>query len=85
MPIMVNVLEAKTRLSELLKYMEGGQEVIIARAGKPIARLQPYSERGPRFGKILPGLPAVPDSVWFDPLPEEELAAWEGTLDEDEL
>jgi len=82
MPIMVNVLEAKTRLSELLKYMEEGQEVVIARAGKPIATLRPYSERGPRFGGILPGLPPVPDSVWFDPLPEDELAAWEGGLDE---
>jgi prevent-host-death family protein len=39
----VNVHEAKTNLSELLKKVEAGEEVIIARAGKPIARLVPAS------------------------------------------
>ena len=37
--ITVNVHEAKTRLSELLERVEKGEVVIIARAGKPIARL----------------------------------------------
>lgn len=79
---MVNVLEAKTRLSELLKLLEAGEEIVIARAGKPIATLRPYEEQRLTFEPILPGLPSVPDSVWFDPLPEDELAAWEGDLDE---
>lgn len=77
----VNVLEAKTRLSELLKLVEAGEEVVIARAGKPIATLKPFEEPHVRFG-TLSWLPDVPDSVWFDPLPDDELAAWEGDLDE---
>lgn len=39
--IQVNVHEAKTRLSELLKRVEEGEEVVIARAGTPVARLVP--------------------------------------------
>ena len=41
----VNVHEAKTHLSRLLERVEGGEEVVIARAGRPIARLVPYSRR----------------------------------------
>lgn len=45
MPFMkkVNVHEAKTRLSELLKKVEAGEEIVIARSGKPVARLVPAS------------------------------------------
>lgn len=60
---MVNVHAAKTNLSRLLERVEAGQEVVIARAGKPIARLIPYVEVPRRrwFGamkdeiRILPG------------------------------
>ena len=38
----VNVHEAKTHLSRLLERVEAGEEVVIARAGRPIARLVPY-------------------------------------------
>lgn len=41
MSIQVNVLEAKTQLSRLLDRAEAGEEVIIARAGHPVARLVP--------------------------------------------
>lgn len=46
----VNVHEAKTHLSRLLAEVEGGQEVVIARAGKPVARLVPdrSEQREPR-------------------------------------
>lgn len=49
--ITVNVHEAKTRLSELLEKVEQGEEVVIARAGKPVARLQSYVKvaRAPGF------------------------------------
>lgn len=40
----VNVLEAKNRLSELIRAVQAGQEVIIARRGKPVARLVPADE-----------------------------------------
>jgi prevent-host-death family protein len=47
----VNVHEAKTRLSQLLAQVEAGEEVVIARAGKPVARLVPAAKRRKRnFG-----------------------------------
>jgi prevent-host-death family protein len=39
-----NIHEAKTHLSQLIQRVEGGEEVIIGRAGKPVARLVPYKE-----------------------------------------
>lgn len=73
----VNVQDAKTRLSELLARVERGEEITIARAGRPVARLiaivePPRRELG--FLKLGP----VPDSVFFDPLPDDELELWEG-------
>ena len=41
----VNVHEAKTRLSKLLQRVQLGEEIIIAKAGKPVARLTPLAER----------------------------------------
>ena len=41
----VNVHEAKTHLSRLLERVEAGEEVVIARAGRPVARLVPYLRR----------------------------------------
>ena len=76
MPV-VNVHQAKTHLSRLLTQAENGEEVVIARNGKPVARLEPIRKRGkPRFGSWK-GRISIDDS-FFDPLPEEELAAWEG-------
>ncbi len=73
----VNIHQAKTQLSRLLAEVEGGEEVVIARNGKPVARLVGYERRGKRRFGALAGLIAVDDS-FFDPLPEEELSAWEG-------
>ena len=70
----VNVQEAKTRLSDLLARVERGEEVVIARAGAPVARLVAVNPLPPRYfgGAAL----SVPDD--FDaPLNEDELAAWE--------
>jgi prevent-host-death family protein len=70
----VNVQEAKTRLSELLVRVQKGEEVVIARAGTPVARLVAVGAPEPRLfgGTAL----HVPDD--FDaPLPEAELASWE--------
>jgi len=67
----VNVHEAKTHLSRLLARVAAGEEIIISKAGKPVARLVPF--HGPRE-KRVPGLDH--GKVWiaedFDaPLPEE--------------
>lgn len=73
----VNVHQAKTQLSRLLVQVENGEEVIIARNSKPVARLVPVQRQGkPRFGSWKDRI-SIDDS-FFDPLPEEELAAWEG-------
>ena len=74
----VNVHEAKTHLSRLLARVEAGEEIVIARRGKPVAKLVAHRRIRPvrRFG-ALKGRLSVPDS-FVDPLPEAELAAWEG-------
>jgi len=72
---MVNTHSAKTRLSQLLAKAEAGHTVIIARDGKPVARLVPVAPKGKReFGALRGKLIVGPE--FFEPLPEEELAAW---------
>jgi antitoxin (DNA-binding transcriptional repressor) of toxin-antitoxin stability system len=52
MTTVVNVYEAKTRLSALLAAVEAGEEVVIARAGRPVARLEAIVKpAGPRPGR----------------------------------
>ncbi len=74
MATQINVYEAKTRLSALLDRVAAGEEVIIAKAGKPFARLVAIKEQGPRIPGLAKGRLT---RAFFDPLPEEELAAWE--------
>jgi prevent-host-death family protein len=73
----VNIHEAKTHLSRLLERVGEGEEILIAKAGRPVARLVPAGERperrepGSAAGKIVIGED-------FDaPLPEEILEAFE--------
>jgi prevent-host-death family protein len=56
--MLVNIYEAKTKLSALLDKALAGEEVVIARAGKPIARLTPIaSAAGTRSGVRFDGVP----------------------------
>ncbi len=74
----VNVHEAKTHFSKLLARVEKGHQVLISRAGKPVARLVPHAERprAPVFGADR-GTFAVPED--FDaPLPDDVLASFFG-------
>ena len=50
----VNVHDAKTHLSRLLERAEAGEEIVIARAGRPVARLVPYDNERPKrvFGRF---------------------------------
>jgi prevent-host-death family protein len=75
--VTVNVHEAKTRLSELLAKVEGGEEVTIARAGKPVARLVASRAAGPRTPGRLKGRFRV-TAAFFEPLPDELAAGFEG-------
>jgi prevent-host-death family protein len=74
----VNVHQAKTHLSRLLRQVEQGEEVVISRAGKPLARLVPVNEpRRPRELGRYRGQIWIADD--FDaPLPDEIQRAFEG-------
>ena len=73
----VNVHEAKTNLSRLLAKVEAGEEVVITRRGTPVARMVRVQKQGKwQFGSMKGRIKL--DDSFFDPLPEEELAAWEG-------
>jgi prevent-host-death family protein len=77
MAVVVNVHEAKTHLSRLLDRAQAGEEIIVAKAGQPVARLMPLKREAPvRRPGGLDG--TVADDDFFEPLPEDEIAAWEG-------
>ncbi len=69
----VDVSEAKTHLSRLLERVRRGEEIVIAKRGKPYARLVPLEPPELRRPGLLSG---HVDDAFFDPLPEEELASW---------
>ena len=72
----VNVHEAKTHLSRLLDDVARGEEVVLAKAGKPCAKLIPFpSSDEPRKPGLVQG---VVGDEFFEPLPDEQLADWEG-------
>lgn len=73
MPAVVNVHEAKTHLSRLLERVRRGEEIILAKAGKPCARLVPLEESKPRVPGIVRGRVG---EEFFEALPEDELEAW---------
>jgi prevent-host-death family protein len=80
MPDIVNVHAAKTHFSELLARVEQGEEVIIGRAGKPVAKIVKYERPPLRFG-------ALEGQIWiaddFDESDEEIIAAFEGKYSND--
>jgi prevent-host-death family protein len=75
---MVNIHSAKTHLSRLVAEVAAGEEIVIAKAGEPVARLVPFEpRREPRQPGLLKG------QIWIsedfeDPLPEEIMAAFRG-------
>lgn len=75
-----NIYEAKTQLSKLIRQVRAGEEVIIADAGIPVAKLVPIE--APKTARVLG---ADQGKIWtapdaFEPLTGEELAAWDGAL-----
>jgi len=77
MVLQVNIHDAKTQLSKLIERARQGEEVIIAKAGKPVARLTGFEprRRGRKFGAMR-GKARVGEG-FFEALPEKELEAWE--------
>ena len=76
----VNIHQAKTHLSQLLEDVARGEEIVIAKAGKPIARLVAVTTTSqPRQRGLLKGRITI--AADFDaPLPEEILTSFEGDL-----
>lgn len=79
--MVINVYEAKTQLSKLLDRVATGEELVLGKAGKPMARLIPYREtRQPRIpGRLAGKIWMAPD---FDETPEDIIAAFEGSLED---
>ncbi len=77
----VTVHYAKTNLSKLLAQVAEGEEVIIARGRTPVAKLAPLASGKKKrvFGRLR-GVISV-DERFFEPLPQDELALWNGEGD----
>lgn len=74
----INIYEAKTHLSKLVDQAAAGEDILISRAGKPVARLTRLDEkkRVVRFGRLKGAVKVAMD---FDaPLPEDVLKRFEG-------
>ena len=77
MATQINIHEAKTQLSKLLARVEAGEEIVIAKAGRPIARLVPLRSRPParQPGTARDQIVISPD--FDEPLPDDLLEALE--------
>lgn len=73
----ISLYDAKTRFSEVIDRVEAGSEYVVTRNGIPCARLVPF--RKPK--KVPLGfVEGVISDSFFEPLPEAELASWEGRI-----
>jgi len=80
----VNIHAAKTKLSSLIAEVENGGEIVIARAGKPVAKLVPIKEKSKKRTDRRPGFLKGKIRIGPDfeaPLPEDVLAAFRGERD----
>lgn len=80
----LNIHEVKTHFSKLVARVEAGEEIIVARAGKPVVKIVRI-EAAPRPKRTPGGWPElanVPDEVWLAPMSDEDLDAWEAKLAE---
>lgn len=73
--MLINMHEAKSQLSKLIAAAEAGDDVVIARNGKPAVKLVPLRSSKFRFGVLAHLTTAVPD--FDDSLDETELGMWE--------
>ncbi|HWK34957.1 type II toxin-antitoxin system prevent-host-death family antitoxin [Sphingomonas sp.] len=76
-----NVHDAKTHLSRLMDRAHAGEEIILAKAGVPYAKLVPVAPVSlpPRQpGRFRHLIKDVPSEIWFEPLSDDELDAWKG-------
>jgi prevent-host-death family protein len=81
MATIVNMHEAKSSLSKLVAKAAEGEEVVIARAGKPVAKLVKYEEREPRKLGGLEGKIWIADD--FDETDQELIDLFYGSEEEE--
>ena len=74
----INIHNAKTNLSRLIEKAAKGDEVIISRAGEPVAKLVPIKTAAPRRRKGLLKNKIKIRPGFYKPLPDEVIAAFEG-------
>lgn len=72
----VSIHEAKAHLSRLVDRAHAGEEIILAKNGKPYANLVPLDTHAPRRPGLLPGRVT---EAFFEPLPADILAGWHST------
>ena len=72
----VTIHAAKTNLSKLIEAALAGEEIVIAKGDKPVARLVPVTRGAFRLGLLKGQLGTGPD--FFEPMEEDDLALWEG-------
>ena len=78
-----NVAEAKAKFSHLIDRAASGEEIVIARSGKPVARLVPLAEPPKRPFGIAKHWKIPPDEVLFAPMSEEDIRWAEGYYQKD--
>ena len=73
----VTVHVAKTTLSKLIERAEAGEEIVIARGNDPVVKLTPLKPAPHRQFGLYQGVAKI-GPEFFEPLPEDELQAWDG-------
>jgi prevent-host-death family protein len=78
-----SVAETKAKLSELLDRAAAGEEIVVTRSGKPIARLAPLREKSSRPFGVARHWPRIPDEALLAAMDEEDLKSAEGAYTDD--
>jgi len=73
----VTIHAAKTKLSQLIEAAQAGEEIVIAKGSKPVARIVPIPQKRFVIGLLKEQL-AASDPDFFEPMSEDDLALWEG-------
>jgi len=77
----VNIYEAKTKLSQLIERVIAGEEIIIAKAGKPLVKLVPVARRAKRRKPVGDFVGTGLAEALDEPLPQEIMAAFESKIE----
>jgi prevent-host-death family protein len=72
--MLINVSDARRMLADLLKRAARGDDIVIAKGGRPVARLVPVEDGSSRRPGLAEGRVT---EAFFEPLPDEEMAAWQ--------